>query len=139
MVSHHSSVGACWPSTMHRVQLFGVQSMAKSQSRCMQARVLGMLSPWLPPASISVRLHGATFEHRSFAILTSKSQPWLTNALVDMQLMVTLLLHRHIDNFVISHSSHVPASSCRAPDPQLLSSEIHSSDTRCAMLGSRTW
>jgi hypothetical protein len=131
---------------MHRVQLLGMQSMVKSQSRWMQARILGMLSPWLPPASVSVRLHGATFEHRSFAILTSKSQPWLTNALVDMQLMVMLLLlllllllHCHIVNIVISHSSHDPASSCMAPDPQLLASEIHFSDTRCASLCSRTW
>ena len=90
---------------MHGVQLLGVQSMAEPQSQCMQARVLGMLSPWLPPASVSVSLHGATFEHRSFAILTSRSQPWLTNALVDLRLMVTLLLHRRIVSFAVGHSN----------------------------------
>lgn len=54
----------------------------------MQARILGMLSPWLQPASVSVNLRGATFEHRSFGILTSESQPWLTSALVDVQFQV---------------------------------------------------
>jgi hypothetical protein len=102
------------------VQLLGVQIMANNtQSRCMQARVLGMLSPWLPPASVSVSLHGATFEHRSFAILTSRSQPWLIDALVDLQLMVMLLLHRHIVSFAVGHPTHGPANSCTATHPQL--------------------
>ena len=54
-----------------------------------QARILGMLSPWLPPASVSVALSGATFQHKSFAILTSESQPWLTDALVDVRFKVS--------------------------------------------------
>ena len=48
-----------------------------------------MLSPWLPPASVSVALSGATFQHKSFAILTSESQPWLTDALVDVRFKVS--------------------------------------------------
>ena len=78
-----------------------------------------MLSPWLPPASVSVSLHGATFEHRSFAILTSKSQPWLTNALVDLRLMVMPLLHRHIVSCTVGHATHVSANSCTATHPSL--------------------
>ncbi len=52
----------------------------------MQARILGMLSPWFKEASID--LGGDTFEHRSFDLLLDPKRPWLLDALCDVRFEV---------------------------------------------------
>lgn len=47
-----------------------------------------MLSAWLQ--HVEVRLSGATFEHRSFDLLTDSTQPWLVAAIRDVRFDVRL-------------------------------------------------
>lgn len=52
----------------------------------LQARILGMLSPWLQ--HVRITLSGSTFEHRSFPVLADSAQPWLAAALTDLRFEV---------------------------------------------------
>lgn len=47
-----------------------------------------MLSAWLQ--HVEVQLSGATFEHRSFDLLTDSAQPWLVAAMRDVRFDVRL-------------------------------------------------